>query len=157
MTIPQALVKLSYSKFRGRFKLDDQDRAMVNEVGMGNLRIQAKEMLSPRIFPAAPERDGHQTPLRGHPVFKAMHGTATCCRTCLNHWWRVPKGIALSQVQQEKILNLVMAWIEMQMSGGVETLKKTMTEAELNSIPYWHTDERYECPYRRKPKSDVDT
>ena len=148
MTIPQALVKLSRSKFRARFRLSDEDRAIVSGHGLVALKDVAKEMLSPRLFPAYPDNDGHQTPLKGHPVFKAMHGTATCCRNCLNHWWRVPKNIELTAQQREKVLNLVMAWIEMQMNGGIEELMKTMTEAELKGIPFWHTGVRYECPYR---------
>lgn len=54
-------------------------------------------------------------PMRGHPVFKAMHATATCCCGCMEKWWRVKKGVALSEIQQQKAVNLIMAWIKMQM------------------------------------------
>ena len=49
--------------------------------------------------------------MRGHPVFIAQHATATCCRGCLEKWYRVQKGVELSEVQQEKIVNLIMTWI----------------------------------------------
>lgn len=89
MTIPQALVKLSRSKFRGRFKLNAEIQAIVRESGEEKLRQFATERVSMALAPAEPEKDGKQTPLKGHPVFIAQHATATCCRTCLNHWWRV--------------------------------------------------------------------
>ncbi|MCP9485713.1 MAG: DUF4186 domain-containing protein [Gaiellaceae bacterium MAG52_C11] len=41
-------------------------------------------MIAQRVAPAAPRKDGKQTPYRGHPVFVAQHATATCCRTVLD-------------------------------------------------------------------------
>ena len=55
--------------------------------------------------------DGRQTLMRGHPVFTAQHATATCCRGCLNKWWKVPRGVGLSPLRQQKAVNLIMAWI----------------------------------------------
>ena len=52
--------------------------------------------------------------MRGHPVFRAMHATACCCRGCLEKWYRVPKGRPLTESQQKKIVDLLMAWIERQ-------------------------------------------
>ncbi|HAE88645.1 MAG TPA: DUF4186 domain-containing protein, partial [Clostridiales bacterium] len=37
---------------------------------------------------------------------------ACCCRGCLSKWYRVPKGVPLSPEEQQKIVNLLMAWIE---------------------------------------------
>lgn len=126
MTVPQALVKLSLSKFRGRFKLSDADRAYVAKRGMDVIRRHAYELMAPRVFSASPANAGRQTPMKGHPVFKAMHATATCCRGCMNRWWRVPAGVALTARQRDKVVNLVTAWIEMQMNGGVEELKRRL-------------------------------
>jgi exodeoxyribonuclease V alpha subunit len=53
--------------------------------------------------------------MRGHPVFIAQHACACCCRGCLEKWYRVPKGTQLTDGQQEKIVALLMAWIERQM------------------------------------------
>lgn len=46
----------------------------------------------------------------------------------------------MTELQQQKAVNLIMAWIEMQMSGGVESLVKRMTEEELAGIPFWKSD-----------------
>ena len=59
-----------------------------------------------------PEKDGRQTPMRGHPAFKAMHGSAMCCRGCMEKWWKVRKGRPLSAAQQRKAVDFLMAWIE---------------------------------------------
>ena len=65
-----------------------------------------------KLAPAEPVNDGKQTPMSGHPVFKAMHATACCCRGCLNKWYRVPQGRELTEDEQRRIVNLLMAWIE---------------------------------------------
>ena len=149
MTIPQALVKLSRSKFRGRFKLDLEMKAMVNESGLEKIRLFALERIKNFLAPESPPNDGRQTPLKGHPVFIGQHATATCRRTCLNHWWRVKKGVLMTEAQQQKAVNLIMAWIQMQMDGGIEVLKGKMTPEELANIPFWkNTGKRFECPYR---------
>ena len=49
--------------------------------------------------------------MRGHPVFLAQHACACCCRKCLYKWYKIPPGIQLNRRQQEKIVNLLMAWI----------------------------------------------
>jgi len=154
MTLSQALVKLSRSKFRGRFKLKDDMREIITEQGIDAIRAFAEKRIAETLAPAEPSNDGHQTPLKGHPVFLAQHATATCCRTCLNHWWRMPKGIAMTEAQQTKIVNLIMAWIDMQLNGGIEVLKKKMTPEELASIPFWHNSgARFQCPYRIEQNS----
>lgn len=156
MTIPQALVKLSYSKFRRRFKLNDEMKARVQTLGLSDIRAFAVQRVEQFIAPSEPSNDGKQTPLKGHPVFLAQHATATCCRTCLSHWWRVRKGVALSESQITKIVNLIMAWIEMQMNGGVEQLKNRMSQEALAGIPYWRNQgKRFECPYQNKGRRVV--
>ena len=69
-----------------------------------------------RLAPAHPRNDGRQTPMRGHPVFVAQHACACCCRSCLEKWYRVPQGVALSPARQEKIVALLMAWIDREMA-----------------------------------------
>lgn len=151
MTIPQALVKLSRSAFRGRFKLNEEMRSLVEQNGLQVLRDFALNRVATCLAPANPPNDGHQTPLKGHPVFLAQHATATCCRTCLNHWWRVTVGVEMTIEQQIKIVNLQMAWIEMQMNGGVGELLKTMNAREIAEIPFWRGNgTRFQCPYRKE-------
>lgn len=110
-TIEQALEKLNGSSFRSGFHLDDKDRRYVEEKGMDTIRRHAEDFVSSRLAPSEIPNDGRQTPMRGHPVFKAQHACACCCRGCLNKWYRVPKGKELTEDQQRRIVNLLMAWI----------------------------------------------
>ena len=110
-TIVQALEKLKRSKFRSGFHLSDGDMQYLEEKGEDVIRSHARDFVRQKLAPAEPVNDGKQTPMRGHPVFKAMHGTAYCCRGCLNKWYRVPLHKALTETEQEKIVNLLMAWI----------------------------------------------
>ena len=84
---------------------------------METIRSHAFDFVKERLAPEFIENDGKQTPLKGHPVFIAQHATACCCRGCLNKWYKVPKNKELSAAQQEKIVNLLMAWIEDQLKG----------------------------------------
>ncbi len=112
MTFEEAFEKLAKSKFRSRFTLSDADRATVAKQGLDVIRRHAEDFVRVRLAPAHPTNDGRQTPMRGHPVFVAQHATATCCRGCLNKWWKVPFGVELSPLRQQKAVNLIMAWIQ---------------------------------------------
>ena len=114
-TIEEALSKLSRSSFRAGFHLSKSLRAYAQEKGMDTLREHAREFVHTRLSPAYIPNDGKQTPMRGHPVFIAQHATATCCRGCLEKWYRVKPGKELTSAQEEKIVNLIMAWIEKEM------------------------------------------
>ena len=114
-TISEALNRLKASKFRAGFDLTEADKAYVREKGMDTVRRHAQEFVRQRLAPAVIPNDGKQTPMRGHPVFRAQHACACCCRGCLYKWYRVPKNTALTERQQEKIVNLLMTWIESQM------------------------------------------
>lgn len=111
MTVEAAFGKLARSKFRSRFRLSEADQAYIGKHGLDALRCHAEDFVRQRLAPACPPNDGRQTPMRGHPVFTAQHATATCCRGCLNKWWRVPLGVELSPLRQRKVVNLIMAWI----------------------------------------------
>ena len=115
MTVNEALEKLSRSKFRSGFHLGEDDRAYINEKGLKTVRVHAEDFIRNRLAPAVIPNDGRQTPMKGHPVFKAQHACACCCRGCLEKWYKVPQGRQLTDIQQEKIVNLLMAWIEKEM------------------------------------------
>ena len=110
-TINETLLKLKKSDFRAGFHLSEKDKEYIAEKGMDTVRKHAEEFVRTRLAPAYPSNDGKQTPMRGHPVFVAQHACACCCRGCLKKWYRVPQGKELTEVQQEKIVNLLMAWI----------------------------------------------
>lgn len=111
-TVDEALAKLQKSKFRSRFHLDEKNVRYIDEKGLDVIRSHAADFVAKRLAPAEIPNDGKQTPMRGHPVFVAQHACACCCRGCLNKWYRVPQGRALTESEQRRIVNLLMAWIE---------------------------------------------
>ena len=113
----QLFERLENSRFRSRFHLKQNDIDYIHEKGLDTIRKHAEDFITKREAPAYIPNDGKQTPMRGHPVFIAQHATACCCRGCLNKWYRIPKNVELTPVQQEKIVNLLMAWIEKQMKN----------------------------------------
>ncbi len=113
-TIDEALEKLEHSRFRSSFHLTKKEKEYLAEKGPEVIRRHAEDFVRQKLVPADPANDGKQTPMHGHPVFKAMHATACCCRGCLNKWYKVPLHRELSPAAQEKIVNLLMAWIERQ-------------------------------------------
>ena len=84
---------------------------------MDTVRRHAEDFIEKKLAPAYPENDGKQTPMKNHPVFIAQHACACCCRGCLEKWYKVPKGRGLTKTQQEKIVNLLMAWIKKEYNG----------------------------------------
>ena len=112
MTISDALEKLKTSPFRARFHLNEKDKAYAEKLGEETLRRHAEEFVATRLAPALIPNDGKQTPMRGHPVFVAQHACACCCRGCLNKWYRVPLDVPLTIEQQQKIVELLLAWIK---------------------------------------------
>lgn len=115
-TIDEALEKLEHSKFRSSFRLTKKEQEYLAQKGMDVMRVHATDFVRQKLSPAEPANDGKQTPMHGHPVFKAMHATACCCRGCLYKWYRVPLGKELSADEQERIVRLLLAWIERQQS-----------------------------------------
>ena len=115
-TIEQALDKLETSKFRSSFKLTKKEYDYIDNKGLDTIRRHASDFVKTKLAPAQPLNDGKQTPMHGHPAFKAMHATGCCCRGCLNKWYKVPLNRELTENEQERIVNLLMAWIERQKS-----------------------------------------
>ena len=120
MTVEAAFGKLARSKFRSRFRLSEADRAYIGKHGLDALRRHAEDFVRQRLAPACPPNDGRQTPMRGHPVFIAQHACACCCRGCLHKWYHVPVGRELTENEQERIVKLLMAWIERQLAMGAK-------------------------------------
>ena len=102
MTKDDAFAKLARSKFRSRFKLAADDLAYIDRVGLETIRRHAEDFVREKLGPAEPRNDGKQIPMRGHPIFKAMHGSAMCCRGCMEKWWHVKRGIPLTDEQRAK-------------------------------------------------------
>lgn len=111
-TKEEALAKLKKSKFRSSFHLDEKDIAYIEEKGMDRIRIHAEDFVRKRLAPPAGQGDGKQTPFRGHPVFKAQHACAFCCRNCMKKWYKVDERVELSEDIQRRIVDFLMFWIE---------------------------------------------
>lgn len=111
-TVEQALDKLEKSKFRSSFHLTEAEKKYLRDKGEETVRRHTGDFVKTKLAPAEPLNDGKQTPYRGHPAFKAMHATACCCRGCLNKWYKVPMHRELTVSEQERIVKLIMAWLE---------------------------------------------
>ena len=110
-----AFTRLAKSKFRSRFHLSEADRKYIAEKGMVTIRSHCEDFIRTRLAPANPLNDGKQTPMRGHPVFKAQHACACCCRDCLAKWWKVPRGTTIPVERQRGIVDFLMMWVEREM------------------------------------------
>ena len=103
---------LERSSFRRRFHLKQgRDREYASARGPEIIRDHATRMITERLAPAQPRRDGKQTPYRGHPVFVAQHATATCCRGCLQKWHRIEKGRPLTAEEIDYVVDVISDWI----------------------------------------------
>lgn len=104
--------RLNKSKFRSSFKLKDKDKKYVNEKGYDLIKSHAYDFITKRVGGIDIPNDGHQTPMRGHPVFIAQHATATCCRGCIEKWYHIPKNRKLYDSEVDYFVNLIMEWIK---------------------------------------------
>ena len=108
------LDRLAKSKFRSRFKLNAKDKEYIKEKGIDTIYSHACDFIRERVAPINNPLDGKQTPMHGHPVFIAQHATATCCRGCIEKWYKIPKTKELTPNQQEYLVSVIMAWINKQ-------------------------------------------
>lgn len=102
---------LARSSFRSRFGLPEREREYLQVRGLDAVLGHGREFVQTRLAPAAPARDGKQTPYRGHPIFIAQHATGTCCRGCLEKWHGIPKGRELSAAEQDHVLAALERWL----------------------------------------------
>ncbi len=103
--------KLNRSDFRRRFRLRAAEREYLERKGLDVVMSHGERFIAERLTPANPRNDGKQTPMRNHPIFVAQHGTATCCRGCLEKWHSIPKGHALTSKEKAYILSVLFRWL----------------------------------------------
>jgi hypothetical protein len=115
--LDEIFAALRESAFRRRFHLAAPDRRYLATHGLGEVLVQAEELIARRLAPAAPSNDGRQTPWRGHPVFVAQHATATCCRGCLAKWHDIPRGAALTDEQTAHVIATLERWLRAELAG----------------------------------------
>ena len=111
-SIDRQLDRLAAQPFRAKFHLRGREREMVQRLGPLTIRRHAVDFISVRLAPAAPPKDGKQTPYRGHPVFVAQHATATCCRSCLARWHGIAKGNQLTDRELVLVVDTIARWVE---------------------------------------------
>ncbi|MGA6159039.1 DUF4186 domain-containing protein [Stenotrophomonas sp. NPDC087984] len=117
-SLDHRLETIARHPFRAKFHLRGRDRATAELNGPSTMRWHAYDLIAKRLAPAEPYKDGKQTPYRGHPVFVAQHATATCCRTCLERWHRIPKGRELSRAERAYVVGVICRWIEREVAAG---------------------------------------
>jgi len=103
--------KLSGSRFRSNFKLNYREARYLRQKGLQTILEHGRGFLQKRLAPALPANDGKQTPWGGHPVFRAQHATATCCRNCLLKWHGISKEKKLADEELDYILRVIERWL----------------------------------------------
>ena len=110
--IDQKLLNLSHSKFRSSFHLRKYMIDFIEENGWNIVEKHCTDFIEMRLAPYPTLNDGHQTPMKGHPVFIAQHATATCCRGCLEKWYHIPRNRELTNKEKRFIQALIMEWLK---------------------------------------------
>lgn len=112
--------RLCRSAFRSKFHLSPTDRRYVESKGMRVIASHALDFVLKRLAAARPDKDGRQTPWKGHPVFVAQHATGTCCRGCLRKWHGIAQGVPLTEVQVGMVVDVLLRWMgdEMRSEDG---------------------------------------
>lgn len=114
----QYLEALKTSNFRSKFHLKQKDFDYIKEKGLEKIKSHAYDFIKSRLAPKELKNDGKQTPMRGHPVFIAQHATATCCRGCLNKWYKIEKDKELSPEEIDFVVNLIMSFIKEELKNA---------------------------------------
>ena len=111
------LDRLSQSKFRSSFYLNNKDKEYIEKRDWNTIRKSTAEIILKRLAPANIQNDGRQTPMRHgiFPPFIAQHATGCCCRGCFEKWHNIPKGRQLSKDEQDYAVGLIMEWLKRHM------------------------------------------
>jgi len=110
----ELFIALESSAFRRGFSLHAREREYIHSKGMETILAHAADFIDRRLAPASPVNDGKQTPFKGHPVFVAQHATATCCRSCLEKWHRIPQGRDLTPEEKRHVVEAIAMWLRAQ-------------------------------------------
>ena len=116
-SVNKILDKLSKSKFRGGFHLNQKDIDYIDKKGLNIIEEHAFDFVDRRLSNKFIENDGKQTPMKGHPVFVAQHATATCCRGCIYKWHHIPKNKDLTLEEESYLVKVIMTWIQHEYSA----------------------------------------
>ena len=119
--IKNILDRLSKSKFRSSFHLNDKDILYIEDKGIDKIRNHAYDFVTKRLADTSNVTDGKQTPMKGHPVFIAQHATGTCCRRCLEKWHHISKNKNMTDDDIKYVVDIIMSWIEKEYNNYKKT------------------------------------
>lgn len=119
--IKNILDRLSKSKFRSSFHLNDKDILYIEDKGIDKIRNHAYDFVTKRLADTSNVTDGKQTPMKGHPVFIAQHATGTCCRSCLEKWHHIRKNKNMTEDDIKYVVDIIMSWIEKEYNNYKKT------------------------------------
>lgn len=119
--IKNILDRLSKSKFRSSFHLNDKDILYIEDKGIDKIRNHAYDFVTKRLADTSNVTDGKQTPMKGHPVFIAQHATGTCCRRCLEKWHHISKNKNMTNDDIKYVVDIIMSWIEKEYNNYKKT------------------------------------
>lgn len=109
--IESKLKFLKKSKFRSSFHLRKYMINYIDEKGIDVIKKHTRDFIIQKLLNIGPN-DGKQTPMKSHPVFIAMHATATCCRGCLYKFHHIDKDKTLTNNEINYIEQLILTWIK---------------------------------------------
>ena len=119
--IKNILDRLSKSKFRSSFHLNDKDILYIEDKGIDKIRNHAYDFVTKRLADTSNVTDGKQTPMKGHPVFIAQHATGTCCRRCLEKWHHISKNKNMTDDDIKYVVDSIISWIEKEYNNYKKT------------------------------------
>jgi Domain of unknown function (DUF4186) len=110
--LDEVFERLNRSDFRRRFRLRAAEREYLERKGLDAVMLHGEKFIVRGVLPPTnPPNDGKLTPMRNHSIFVAQHGTATCCRGCLEKWHSIPKGHALTTEEKAYVLSVLRRWL----------------------------------------------
>ena len=115
--INNKLLELSKSKFRSSFHLRKYMIKYIDKNGMDKILSHTYDFVDQKLV-VLNNNDGKQTPMKGHPVFIAMHACACCCRGCLEKWHHIPKERRLSNKEVNYVVSIIIEWIKKEYYDG---------------------------------------
>ncbi|MCG6190200.1 DUF4186 family protein [Maribellus maritimus] len=81
------------------------------------LREQAEKTIRQKIARNLGIFDGRQTPKEGNIINYAQHATATCCRKCIEYWYKIPADSNYTEEQINFFIELIMLYIKDRVKG----------------------------------------
>jgi hypothetical protein len=73
---------------------------------------EAKKRITKSVGAEKNYRENFQTPWKGRAVYYAQHGTATCCRRCIEQWHGIEPGRDLTNEEVAYLSSLVTYYID---------------------------------------------